>query len=411
MKNKFINFLRWSQKYTKTDMTYVVKGGFWLILNKIGLSLISFITMIAFANWLPKESYGTYQFIIAGFTLLSIFTLPGIDSALIKSIVQKKEGTLKLAVKEKIKWGAIGSLLSLGLAGWYYLQGKNLLTAVFLLGAIFVPFRQTFHIFAHFWNGRKRFDLQTKYQVISGGLSTLFIITVIYLTNDVFIITAVSLASYTFFEWLFYYKTNRQIINNEQDPKAISFGKSLTLTNVIQTAAEYLDKVIIWKFLGAVPVAIYVFAKQPIKRIGNALPITPLALPKLGENKIDEKKKKRVISKFLRMFAVTVPAATILALVAPFLYKIVFPQYMESVVYFQALSVLVALSPFILLNAALIAETKKKALYIMNTGAPLLKIIMFLVFIPYFGIWGIVGAILITEILRGLLGLYFFLKI
>lgn len=411
LKEKVMKLLNWSQKYTKTDMTYVAKGSFWWLVGKVGLFLISFATMVAFANWLPKEGYGIYQFVIAGLAILSIFTLPGLNTAIIKSIAQKKEGTLQLAVKERIKWGTIGAFLSLGLAGWYFLQGNNLLAAAFLLGALFVPFKETFHIFAFFWNGKKRFDLQAKYQVISAGLSTLLIIPTIYLTNNVLIIIAVFLASHTFFDFLLYKKTERQAIDNERDHQAIPFGKNLTLINTLQTAAAHIDKIIIWKFLGPVPVAIYAFALLPALRIQELMPITPLALPKLGENKIDGERKKGVISKFLRLFVVTIPAAAALILIAPFLYRLVFPQYMESVVYFQALSALIALSPFLLLSAALTAEMKKKALYVINTGAPLLKIILFFALLPSFGIWGIIAAILIAELLRGLLGLYFFLKI
>jgi len=29
MRSKIINLLRWTQKYTKTDIVYVVKGGSW----------------------------------------------------------------------------------------------------------------------------------------------------------------------------------------------------------------------------------------------------------------------------------------------------------------------------------------------------------------------------------------------
>lgn len=411
MKKKLVNLLKWSQKYTKTDMVYIAKGGFWLIVAKVGLSAISFVTMIAFANWLPKESYGTYQFVVSGLGLLVIFSLPGINTSIIKSIAQKKEGNLPLALKTKMKWGVIGSSLSLGIAGWYFLQGNNLLAGAFILVALFVPFEQSFLIFQSFWNGRKRFDMRTKYSIISAGLAALLLIPAIYLTNNILIIITILLTSSTFLNWLFYYKTKKQTINNEEDPKAISFGKSLTLINALQTAATYLDRIIIWSFLGAVPVAIYSFAKQPIDKIRAALPIAPLALPKLGENRMNEGRKKGILSKFFKLFAVTVPAAAILALIAPFIYKLFFPEYIESVTYFQALSITVAISPFILLNTVLVAEMKKGALYAINTGAPFLKIILFLALIPHFGIWGIIAAILIAELLRGLLSLYFFLNL
>ena len=410
-KQKVLNLLRWSEMFTKTDMVYLAKGGFWFIAGKIVVFLAGFITMIAFANWLPQEEYGAYQFVLAGLAIFSIFTLSGINFSLIKSVAQGKEGTLRLALKEKIKWGIIGSIVSLGLAVWYFLQGNDFLAAAFLVGAFFVPFKETFRIFAEFWSGRKKFDILAKYEMISAGLSTLLLIPAIYLTNNVLIIITVFLAGHTFFDWIFYRRTEKQIMNKEEDRGAVVFGKHLTLMSALLIVTIYLDRVIIWHFLGAVPLAIYSFALLPIQKIQGIVPIVHLALPKLGENKIDEQRKKGIVSKFIRLFAVSIPSAVFLILIAPLLYKFIFPQYLESIVYFQALSLLIALSPFHLLIASLVAETKKGALYIINTIAPVLRIIIFLALIPQLGLWGIVAAILINELFTGLLVLYFFLKI
>lgn len=411
MTEQIMNFLRWSQKYTKTDMIYVVSGSFWWISSKMGVVFLGFITMIAFANLLPKEIYGTYQFVISGLFLLTIFSLPGINTSIIKSIAQGMEGTLGLAVKNKIKYGLIGSIFSLILANYYFLQENNILGTAFLLGALFIPLKETFRIFIYFWIGRKKFDLQARYDLISSTLSTFLLISSIYLTNNVLIIISVFLASHTFFDWFFYKKTLKQVINDKKDESAISFGKNLTLINALQTAAEHLDKIIIWKFLGATSVAIYAFAQLPIQKVRDMLPVVPLALPKLSENKINENKKKGVISKFFRLFIFTIPSAAGLAFIAPFLYRLFFPQYIESVIYFQALSTIIAISPFLLFTATLTAEMKKGALYVVNSGAPFLKIVLFITLVPHFGIWGIVMAILVAELLRGLLALYFFLKI
>lgn len=410
-KKEIKDFLNRCQKYIKTDIIYLIKGGFWWIVGKLGVSLISFITLIFFANWLSKENYGTYQFILASLGLFSIFTLPGIDVTIIKSITQKKEGTLELALKEKIKWGSVGSLLSLIFAVWYFLQGNNFLAIVFLLGSLLIPFYSSFFIFNVFWWAKKRFDLHAKYQIICAGLSALLVILVVFLTANIFLIISVFLISQVFIGWFFYQKTKQQIISNEKDESAISFGKHLTLMNVFHTIAYHFDKIIIWKFLGAVPLAIYTFAISPIQKLQEMSPLIPLSLPKLGELKIDKERKKNIISKFLWLFIITVPGTIILILIAPFLYQLFFPQYMESVIYFQVLSIIIALSPFGLLSVGLVTEMKKRALYLISIFLPLFKIILFFILLPFFGIWGIIITLLITEFLGGLLVLYFFLKI
>jgi short subunit fatty acids transporter len=64
-KSKLISLLRKSEKYTKTDMVYLLKGGFWLNLNNVISSGLSFVLSILFAKYVSKEAYGSYQFLIS----------------------------------------------------------------------------------------------------------------------------------------------------------------------------------------------------------------------------------------------------------------------------------------------------------------------------------------------------------
>ena len=81
-KEKIIKFLRWTEKYTKTDMVYVAKGSFWLIFGKIATMLLSLVTMFAFARWMPKETFGKYQYIIATINIIAILQIQVIDSVI-----------------------------------------------------------------------------------------------------------------------------------------------------------------------------------------------------------------------------------------------------------------------------------------------------------------------------------------
>lgn len=70
--------LRHSEKYFKTDMVYLAKGGFWLTTGQGVASLASLVLAIAFANLLPKEAYGNYKYILAVVGVLTLFGLTGI---------------------------------------------------------------------------------------------------------------------------------------------------------------------------------------------------------------------------------------------------------------------------------------------------------------------------------------------
>lgn len=410
LNEKFLNFLRWSEKYTQTDMVYVVKGGFWILLGKMGILILAFIKMVVFGRYLPQGTYGMYAYIIAVTGILMIFSLPGINTALIKAIAQKKEGTLNLAIKEKLKFSLIGSLISLFLSFWYFLNQNYAFGYAFFFGAILLPFAYIFPIFSSFWIGRKRFDIQSKYELISVFLVVSTVVSVIFLTNNIVFIFLALFASQAIFNGLLLKKTLENKMNNEESPEIVPFGKSLTIMNSISLFASQLDKIIIWKILGPISVAVYSFAQLPVSQIFETIPISLLVLPKLGEKNVKEI-KEGVIKKFKKLFFFVIPFTLLIIFIAPWVYKIIFPQYLDSVPYFRALSLLLIFIPFSLLGTSLLAEMKKKDLYIIQTIAPLLKIILFFALIPFYGIWGVVFSIVISTILESTLILYYFKKI
>jgi len=412
MKNKIKNLLLWTQKYTKTDMIYIAKGGFWLSTGKAGTILISLATMAAFANWLSVKTFGTYQFVISIAGLAAIAGLPGIKTALVRSIVKRKEGSLAVAFKTKFIWSLAGSAGLLVLAGWYFINENLLLAGTFLVPALFLPLKSSFGIFASFWEGRKRFDVRTRLGILTDlGIAAVVIFT-LFITNKLWLILTAFFGTTVVLYAIAYLYTRKKVQNREIDENLVPFGKNLTVMNIISTVAQYMDKIILWKLLGPVQVAVYIFALKPIEKVRGSMPIGKLALPKLAEKRIKgEERKKAIFRKFLLMFIITIPLAIIAFFAAPLVYKIIFPQYMDSVIYCQALTFLITTMPFGILGTALIAEIKIRHLYITNTTVPLFKIILFLILTPLYGIWGIVATILLAEVLRGALSLYFFWKI
>src|SRR3989344_8728279 len=119
-RHKIIKILFWLQKYTKTDMVYLTVGGFWLILGKIVFNISGFLLIIAFANLLSKEAYGTYQYVLSVASILAIPTLSGMNSAIVRAVAQGYEGSFLPAIKTQIQWGILGGLASLGGAGGYF---------------------------------------------------------------------------------------------------------------------------------------------------------------------------------------------------------------------------------------------------------------------------------------------------
>lgn len=395
------------ERHLQTDIRYLVSGSFWLLLGKGVVFVISLLTTLAFANWLSKESFGTYQYVLALTGFAIILSLPGMHTALVRSIARKKEGTLKLIVKTRLKWSILGSIIMLGSGAWYFYQAQTLLALALTSGAIFLPLYATFPVFDAYWDGKKRFDIKSKYEIVATVFIALFIVPTIYFTNNVLIILLVLFSSSVLINGFLLHKTLKKTENIDKDKKSIPFGKHITAINGIAIAASHIDKIILWKFLGPIQLAIYTLALLPLQKILTLNPIGTLALPKLSENGVN----RHLLKKMLIGVAITIPIAIVLTVLAPFIYNLFFPQYMESVIYFQVLTILMVFTPFLLLRIALIAETKQKELYTTNVISSVTKIALYLMLVPIWGIWGAIFGVVIGEIIWNGLHLYFFLKI
>jgi len=409
-KNKIKEFLIWSQKYTKTDMVYVAKGGIWWIIDNVVIVLLSFATMTAFSYWVAKEVFGAYQYIISIVTILGVFTLPGMQNAIVRAVAKGKEGTFWLCTKIRLKWSLIGISGCLAISAWYFLHQNFILGSSLLIASFLFPFPRIFNLLFNFWQARKRFDIRTKYSIIINVFEAIVFIPILFLTDNLILIMLVYFISRSLFRGIFFKLTSRKIKNKKTDKETIPFGKHLTLMQSIGMIGNQVDKVIIWQFLGAVPVALYSFALLPIQRIQGLIPVVPLALPKLSEKNFEET-KKGVRDKFFKLFLITLPLCVFLILIAPVLYKILFPQYINSIPYFRILSLNLAFVPFSLLNTSFVAGAKKKQLYTISVITPTLKIGLFLALIPFYGIWGIIVAILIARGIESGLTFYLFEKL
>ena len=409
-KDKIVQLLRSSEKYTETDMVYATKGSFWILAGRAAVFAIAFIKIIVLGRFLPQEEYGIYTFILSMVGILAIFSLPGINASLIRAIARKKEGTLKASAKERLKFSLIGSFASLSAAAWYFYNQNFLLATAFLVVALLLPFSHAFSIFPSFWRGRKDFRKSSGYEVFAALLVALVTIPTIILTDNPVLIIAALFGSQSLFYGIFLFKTYRQRRNDEILPQSINFGKSLSVMQAATLFVDNLDKIIIWKLFGPAFLAIYAFAQLPIEKIKAAIPIIPLALPKMGEKDIGEM-KEGILKKFQKLFFISVPLTLFAILLAPLFYRIILPQYVDSVPYFQAFSLLLLFSPFLLLDAALVSEMRKKELYVVKIGAPLFRILLFLVLIPLFQIWGVIAAIIVSRLAEGIATFYFFRRL
>jgi len=390
----------------------LAKGGFWLSLSQLAIASAGIFLAAILANFLSPEIYGTYKYVLSIIGILMITSLSGMNQAIIQSVAKGYEGSVMAGLKLRIKWGLLGGILCIAFAGYYWFNDNIILASSFFFVSFFVPFFDSFNMYNAFLNGRKDFKSIGKYNLFFfSGLVISMAITV-YLTKNVVIILLVYYTYHTIVRGLLaLYIFKKSQLNQEKRRGTLNFGKHLSLMDVIGNIANHLDKIFVFHFLGPIQVAIYSIAILPIQQIrGPQLRnLGRLTLPKVSNRSLSELRKS-LPGKIFRLYIFIIPIVLIYIFAAPYLYQLLFPQYLESIQYSQIFVLSLLSFPAMIISKTLIAHQLKKQLYILRILSPILKIFLFLILLPVYGIWGAVVSLLTVELFNLIILLVFLKK-
>ncbi|MDD4994881.1 MAG: oligosaccharide flippase family protein [Patescibacteria group bacterium] len=404
-----IKLIKIAEKFFKTDINYLIKGGFWLTSGQILTSLSSLILAIAFANLLERESYGTYRYILSAIGIISLFTLPGINTSLIRSIANNFSGSYLKAIKTKFKFSLIATIACLIVGIYYFYCQNNEIAFCFFIIASIIPFNKSSELYLSVLNGQKRFKLYTILYASSNIIATLSIILTLFFTDSLALILTSYFLSYTILQLIFSLYVKKYLNNNEAD-NTVEYGIHLSIMDVIKTIAGHLDRILIFNAMGPLEVAIYSFAVVPHSQAKSFLEnIKVLAFPKLSASN-EEDIRKFLPKKILKMELIIAILVIIYIFAAPTLFQIFLPKYMDSVLYSQVYFISLIFFPRTILSTAMTAKIKKKELYSIRILSPILRIILMVVGLKFFQLWGVLVAGMAANALMMLIYGYYFKK-
>lgn len=412
LRQKTYLMLRKSEAFFKTDMVYLAKGGSWLTLNNVVSMIVGLALSIGFANLLPKESFGTYKYILSLAGVLGAFSLTGLSTTVIRSVALGFEGSLKKGFLLGLKWSFLVFAGGLIAAIYYFINENNTLALSMLIIGSFSPFIASASLYGSFLEGKKDFKVQTIYGIARNITPTLLLFFTIFATENPLIIVLVYFGANAFITLLLYFKTlKRYRPATNIDVAMESYSKHLSLMNILGELSGHIDKVLVFHFLGAGPLAVYTFAIAPVNQLQVIKKLLrTLALPKLSAQNLS-RLRSSVPQKVLTLLLVYILIITIYILIAPLFYKLLFPQYVESIFYSQLYALVLLFAPTMLFVETLVAHQKKVGLYIIRIASPIIKIILFLVLLPLFGLMGLIAALILSKLASTVLTIFIFKKI
>ncbi len=404
VKNLLRSIIISSQLYTGTDNIYVARGGFWIGLGQGLGSALSLAQLLVFAHFLPPQDYGTYKYLLSIAGMLGFLTLTGMNTAVTQMTASGVEGALPTSVRMQLKWNTLYFIGCLVVSFYYLVQGNYLLSIGLLMLGISFPVSSALNTYGAYLSGKKDFRKAALYSAVSAIVYTALLIGATILTKSaVMIVLAYSLG--TLLPSIYFY---RRLLRNSHHPKLspdnraklASYSGHLSFMNILATIDQYIDKVFLFQSTGAVQLAVYSLAQAAPERIKSyAKSLTSLLLPKMSGRELSEIRPV-FYTRLLQGAVIGLLVSIAYWVTAPLLFSLILPRYLESVAYSR---VFMFTAIFALPNSyiASIFRGKKmlRPLYISSTAGHTLKIVLYVVLGSYWGIWGLIWAALITQVL------------
>ena len=400
------------ETFLGTDIKYLGVGGFWLTASKFVSTGGAFITSVLFANLLPQESYGTYRYVLSYVSIFTITTLPGIDTALIRSINLGGSKNFLNALAVKMKWGMLGALVSACFAAYFFWKDDSTLGIAFLIVAAFLPFMDPFYLYMSYYNAVREYGLFTKSHLIVKTAVVIAISVTVLLSKSVLALLFVYFLIHTLMRFVFLKKaiTKTRMHAPDDGRGMIAYGKHLTAMQVLSIISSATDKILIFQSIGPAGLAGFYLALVPFKQTqGFFSSINVLALPKFS-NTDPTVLRSTLLKKVLKAYLVVIPTVALYALFARFTFSLLYPKYLEFVqlsIFFMGLLMFFPLTIF---HTALTALGKTRALYTISTTTAVARILVLLAVVPRFGFWGAAFCIFGSMALNCGLNVFFFFR-
>jgi O-antigen/teichoic acid export membrane protein len=249
--------------------------------------------------------------------------------------------------------------------------------------------------------GRRRFDLAIRYNLVEQGVATLSIFAALWFSPTLLTLVTVYFLSWTLSRGaIFLYVAQRARFSGSADPGAARYGKHLSLIKWINTTAGSLGAIMLFHIAGAAGLAVYSFALAPIEQIRGILSYAQnLMTPKVARDSWQPGSIGAFFSKIAPFLAATALAVAAYIFLAPFFFRLIFPTYLPSVLYSQIMAPTLLLSGTnIVLGTILQAKGNVRGLHVVNIVVTAMTLIFSVLGVYYLGI---LGLALVGYVVKG----------
>ena len=402
-----------AERIFKTDIRYVGKNGFWLMLGQAIAVTFGLMTSVAFANLLPQHEYGVYKFIFAVASVLGALQLSGLRQSVVQAVARGFDSTVLRAVITSLKWSSIMVGFGFLIAGYYYLQGNT----TFALGIILVTITNalvgSLGLYKGYLGGKEKFKLVTLHQTALMFTNSSAVVVALLVTDNIlYIILAHCISTISVLLVLSFSVLKNINHNTKSSSTSMRFGKHLSVQGFFVTIAQHADKIILFQFLGSVELARYMFAlllpDQLRTTVNN---IFNIVIPRYS-TKDDSALRESIRKKLFPFTTLLMIPAIIYILLAPYIYHLLFPVYEDVVIFSQIFALEIIMIPTVaFIGTYFNVREKTQILYVCKISSSIARVIFITLGVFFYGIIGAVVAVLFARLFQVLVFGFYYLKV
>lgn len=247
------------------DIAYFLKSGSIVSFRYVAISLFGILLSIGFARLGSKEIFGQYQAILAVFGILSIFSLPGLNMAALKSVASGNDRAVIQAVKLSFLGALIGiPVLACYAAYSFFITRDISFVQAVLFGSVLFPFFYAMNTWYVFYEGRSQFFSVAWRTVVLNGVVTASLLTALFLQANLVALLLLFLGIFTLANSLFFFEVFKKVRSVPWDGRGdildLRYGFLVSLQKFLFSLAENLPVLLISFVFGFEMLAVFQIA-------------------------------------------------------------------------------------------------------------------------------------------------------
>jgi len=326
------------------------------------------------------------------------------NPAITRAVAQGNDSTLRSTLRPQLLVNTGAALIALCIAGYYLYQGDLRLGIGSLVVAVAIPVINSFNSYSAFLIGKQAFKTHFAVTTIANVSYYVIILIALFFFPAALPLIAINLGVTALTTVsLYFWTVHRFRIPVGTDTETANYAKHLSVMNVIGSVSAQIDNFLVFHLLGPVALATYSIATLiPERASGFLKNITNAVLPRFADRTY-ESIREGLSLKLLLYTGFVLLGVGVYALLAPYLFNLLYPAYLEATAYSVVFALVLLTSVGNLAGAALLAHRKLKGLYTLNMITPIAQTALQVGGILLGGLWGLV----IGRVIGALLFMFF----